>query len=139
MTYFDTSALVSLHQSDRHSVALSAYLRRTRPAVAISRFAAAEFASAVSIRLRTGNLRPEQATALLHAFDDWRPSVASVIEVTANDLITCEAFVRRFDLQLKAPDALHLALCAREGLPLLTFDLSQARAAEALRVPVVAV
>ena len=45
-------------------------------------------------------------------------------------------FIGRFDLPLKAPDALHLAICATEGLRLLTFDEQLARNATALGIEV---
>jgi predicted nucleic acid-binding protein len=37
-------------------------------------------------------------------------------------------------MALRAPDALHVALCRRLGLKLVTFDQRQAAAAEALGV-----
>jgi predicted nucleic acid-binding protein len=43
-------------------------------------------------------------------------------------------YIARFDLPLKAPDALHLALCSAEDLTLLTADRQLARNAEALDV-----
>lgn len=43
-------------------------------------------------------------------------------------------FIVRFDLPLKAPDALHLALCAVESLILFTADRQLARDAESLGV-----
>jgi predicted nucleic acid-binding protein len=42
--------------------------------------------------------------------------------------------VRRFALGLRTPDALHLAICRRLDLPLLTFDRRQAAAAAALGI-----
>ncbi len=44
--------------------------------------------------------------------------------------------IARLDLPLKAPDALHLALCATEGLQLVTADRQLARNAEVLEVKV---
>jgi predicted nucleic acid-binding protein len=43
--------------------------------------------------------------------------------------------VRRFDLKLRAPDALHLAICRRLQARLVTLDNNLARAARALDVP----
>lgn len=137
MTYFDTSALVSLHVEDGNSQALDAYLTMSPTAVAISRFGAAEFASAVSVRVRTMLLPLDDAAALIRAFDVWRPGVAGVLDATPDDVIVSETYVRRFELELKAPDALHIAMCARAGLPLLTFDHTQARAAAALGLEVI--
>jgi len=137
LTYFDTSALVSLHVADGNSRALDAYLTRTPTVVAISRFGAAEFASAVSVRVRTMLLPLDDAATLIREFDSWRPGVAGVLDATPDDIIVSETYVRRFELELKAPDALHIAMCARAGLPLLTFDRNQARAAALLGLQVI--
>jgi predicted nucleic acid-binding protein len=46
-------------------------------------------------------------------------------------------FVRNFALGLRAPDALHAAVCRRADLTLVTLDRRLASAAEALDVRVV--
>lgn len=43
-----------------------------------------------------------------------------------------EAFVRRLDLTLRAPDALHIAMAQRNGAALVTFDEKMAACAKAL-------
>ena len=55
------------------------------------------------------------------------------------DMHLATSYVRRFELSLLFPDALHIAICARISTALVTGDKQQARAAEMLGIPVVKV
>lgn len=61
---------------------------------------------------------------------------AGRVETTAADVRVAEAFVRRLDLTLRAPDALNIAIAQRTGAALATFDEKMAAAAQALSVEV---
>ena len=134
MISLDASALASLFVRDVHSAAIRAFLRTERPEVGVSTFAAAEFASAVGLRVRAAKLRPNQGHRTLALFDAWAASQARLLDVEPEDHRVAASFVRRFDLGLRAPDALHIAACRRLGLTLLTVDRRQAAAAAALGV-----
>jgi uncharacterized protein len=69
-------------------------------------------------------------------FDEWRASATEVVEMDAHDCRLANAYVRRFDLKLRAPDALHAAICRRLELQLATFDRRLAAAARALEINV---
>jgi predicted nucleic acid-binding protein len=58
------------------------------------------------------------------------------VEVQDTDIQLASSFVRRFDLTLRAPDALHTAICHRHGLTFVTLDNRLALAATALGVAV---
>jgi uncharacterized protein len=45
-------------------------------------------------------------------------------------------FLRRLDLPLKTPDAIHIAIAQRLGATLVTFDRQMAASARALGTPV---
>jgi hypothetical protein len=132
--YLDASALVSLFVADRHTAAIRQFLRTERPAVGVSDFASAEFASAVARRVRMARITAAQGGRLLNVHDGWVAANAEPVEVEPADMRVASTFVRRFELGLRAPDALHVAICHRLGLPLLTFDERQAAAAERLGV-----
>lgn len=53
------------------------------------------------------------------------------------DVLQASAFVRQFDLGLRKPDVLHLAVAQRSGLPLLTLDERMVKAGAALGVQTV--
>jgi uncharacterized protein len=57
-------------------------------------------------------------------------------EIHAVDVRLAAAYVRRFDLALRAPDALHLAVAERLDVPLVTLDRRLATAARELGVGV---
>ena len=84
--------------------------------------------------VRSDRLTATAGREALDLFDIWTTSVAELVEVLPGDHRTAAGLVRRFDLGLRAPDALHLAVCLRLGLPILTFDRRQAAAAAALGV-----
>ena len=103
-------------------------------ALIVSEFAAAEVASALSRLVRTGLLSREDAERRLADFDAWRAAAAMDVALHASDARVAHIFVRRFDLMLRAPDALHAAICRREGHLLVTLDKRLAAAAIELGV-----
>lgn len=134
MIHLDASALVSLFMADRHTAAIRHLFHAERPTVGISDFACAEFASAVARRVRMARITVAQGGRLLSVHDGWVAANAEPIEVEPADIRVASTSVRRFETGLRAPDALHIAICHRLELPLLTFDERQAAAAQQLGV-----
>ncbi len=56
--------------------------------------------------------------------------------ITPTDIRDADRLIRRLDLKLRAPDAIHLAVAARLEATLLTFDAGLADAARVLNRPV---
>ena len=133
--YLDASVLVPLFAVDPFTVQAAAYLRRAVPTVVVSDFAAAEFSSVLARRVRTGELTANEARTAFTTFDQWLGSVQR-ISLESRDLICGQAFLRRLDLPLRAPDALHIAIAQRIGVELATFDAKMARCAQALDVAI---
>ena len=102
----------------------------------VSDFAAAEVASALSRLVRIGRLQAADGTARLFDFDVWRGAMTLSAEIHAVDVRLADAYVRRFDLGLRTPDALHLAIAHRLDATLLTLDRRLATAARELGVAV---
>jgi predicted nucleic acid-binding protein len=50
-------------------------------------------------------------------------------DVRPSDLALADRFVRDRRTKLRAPDALHIAICQRIGAELLTFDVAMSEAA----------
>ena len=134
--YLDASALVTRVTEERASGAVDAVLARHPTGVGVSEFAAAEVASALSRLVRMRLISREDGEARLVDFDAWRSMRADLVEIESSDFHLANIFVRRFDLMLRAPDALHAAVCRRLGLTMVTLDQRLARAAAALDVPV---
>jgi hypothetical protein len=56
--------------------------------------------------------------------------------LATHDCRLANIFVRRFDLRLRVPDALHAAICRRLGMRLVTLDRRLAAAARTLEIDV---
>ncbi len=95
----------------------------------ISDFSAAEVASALSRLVRMASLTKADASARLADFDVWRAAMSLPVDLGAPDARLAYIYVRHFDLGLRAPDALHLAIARRLDATLVTLDRRLARAA----------
>jgi predicted nucleic acid-binding protein len=138
--YLDASALVATLVREPGSVAIDAFLEQYDGTIGVSDLAAAEVASALSRLVRTRLIAQEDAEARLSDFDTWRSIRTETIDIEPSDARLANTYVRRFDLMLRAPDALHAAICRRLDLTLVTLDQRLAKAARELgievRVPV---
>jgi uncharacterized protein len=127
--YLDASVLVPTLVEEPGSLAVVAFIEQYSATIVVSEFAAAEVASALSRLVRTGTVTADEAKARLVAFDAWRSTGSEPVDVQAADFRRANIYVRQFDLMLRAPDALHAAICRRLDLTLLTLDHRLAHAA----------
>ena len=134
--YLDTSVLIPTLIEEPASGAVKAYLVASEQELLISDFAAAEVASALSCLVRMRLLETADASARLADFEAWRAAASSPVEVHAADVRLAYTYVRRFELMLRAPDALHLAIARRIDATLVTLDRRLARAAEEFGITV---
>jgi predicted nucleic acid-binding protein len=134
--YLDASAILPILVEEAGSAAVDQFISRHDDPLTVSEFASAEVASALSRLVRTGRLTPDDVSLRLSDFDAWRATATLDADLTAADSRLAGVFVRRFDLGLRAPDALHLAICRREGLKLITLDRRMAAAARELGIEV---
>jgi len=132
--YLDASVILPTLIKEDASTVVDRFLGEVREPLAVSEFAAAEVASALSRLARTGLLDHDSAIARLADFDAWRAASTTDVDLQASDIRLAHVFIRRFDLMLRAPDALHAAVCGRENLLLVTLDKRLAKAAEELGV-----
>jgi predicted nucleic acid-binding protein len=132
--YLDASALLPMLITEPGSAAVDAFVEAAADVLVVSEFAAAEVASAMSRLVRTDRLAADDARARMADFDAWRAAATEDVELNAADVRLAHVYVRRFELMLRAPDALHAALCRRADLELITLDRRLATAAEALGV-----
>ena len=71
----------------------------------------------------------------MDTFDIWLAG-GERVAFTSEDLRAADTILRRFDLPLRAPDAIHLSIASRIGATLATFDSQMAACAVALGVAV---
>lgn len=130
--YLDTSVLLPTLVVEPSTEAVYDCLGVVDQELLISDFAAAEVASALSRLVRMGLLTGVDASARLADFDAWRATMSLPVDIQASDARLAYIYVRRFDLRLRAPDALHLAIAQRLGATLVTLDRRMANAAAEL-------
>src|ERR1700704_6338623 len=124
--YLDASVLVPTVVVELVSPAVVELLLSRVDDLTVSDFAAAEVAWALSRLIQMDRLTLTEAKERLADFDAWRAGE------TENDCRLANSFVRRFELKLRAPDALHAAICRRLDLRLVTLDRRLAAAAREL-------
>lgn len=130
--YLDASVLVALLTNDPLTPRADAFMRSRTPVLIISDFAAAEFASAIARRVRTGEITADEARAGFSAFDAWAARATRREQTKAADVSAAEAFLRRLDLNLRTADAVNIAIAQRIAAALLTFDEKMAASARVL-------
>ena len=136
--YLDTSVLVSLLANDVFSARADTFFRRRPSVLFVSDFCCTEFSAVVGKQVRTKSLTSRRAQALFADLDNFRRRIGIEIETLADDVRTAESFLRRLDLSLRAPDAIHIAIAQRANAELATFDDGMADSARALGISVVA-
>lgn len=134
--YLDTSAVLPTLVSEPGTNAVETFLLPRTEALLISEFTAAEVASVVSRLVRTAAFNAAQGRETLNDFDLWRDANAQLVDVQSADVRAAGMIVRRFELMLRAPDALHIAITRRLGAALITMDRRLATAASDLGVDV---
>lgn len=133
--YLDASILVSLFVLDPASERAQSALLRVRGVMQISNLAAAEFVSALNQRIRMKILTRREGQEALGLFDEWAAAMTERVEASAQDFSVCDSYLRRLDLPLRTPDALHLAIAKRLDASILTFDKQMIASARKLGAP----
>ena len=132
MIYLDTSFLLSRFYVDVHTPRTVAF--PDEQPVVVSVWAVAEFSSGLAVMERKGRISQADRAIVDLAFDDWLGAHSPPVPILDADLHQARAWLRRPDLQMRAPDALHIAVASRNGWELATFDGEMREAAKALRV-----
>lgn len=137
MIYLDTSFLVPLFREEASSRKVVEFvLRQAAGTLAVSKWVEVEFASQVSRDVRMGELSATEGSNLLEVFD--ATIAASFVMLTPNsyDFDLAQEYVAHFSTQLRAPDALHLAVAHNNGMEFVaTLDEGMLAAAKKLKVP----
>jgi predicted nucleic acid-binding protein len=128
--YLDASVIVPLFVIEARSA--EARGRILGQTLVASPLGLAETSSAISQRVRIGDITATVAKLHLKSLDAWAASALASCDVMGDDFLAATSFIRRFDLGLRTPDALHIAIAARLGAKLLTFDAKMTAAATAL-------
>lgn len=130
--YLDASVIVPLFLADEFSARATAFVGASPATFIVSDWAGLEVSNVMARQVRIGALTTDEAAAAHVNFDLWRARSTSAVEISGLDVAIATQIVRRFDLSLRGPDAVHLAITQRLGAALLTFDARMAAAAATL-------
>ena len=135
MLYLDTSVLISSMTNEPSTVNTQSWLQQQDASLlTISDWVETEFSSALSIKLRTGQLTTEQRGAALAQFAQLAANTFTTLPVEPYAFPAAARFCDQSHLNLRAGDALHLAICAGHGATICTLDQTMAQAAPHLGV-----
>jgi predicted nucleic acid-binding protein len=137
--YLDTSVLTSLFiDTDVFNGRAVTFFSQADDILVVSDFAAAEFASVLSRLTRMNEIQDSRTRAIFDAFDVWRARFADEEDIVSSDILAATTIIRRLELNLRAPDAINLAIAQRLGASIATFDRRMAENARALGITVAA-
>jgi predicted nucleic acid-binding protein len=134
MAYIDTSVLVACYVPEAGSAKAQRAVARGGRA-AISLLVEVELASALSRKVRSGELSEADGRKVLRQFQRHvADGVYEMFPLAAEEYgVACD-WLARFDTSLRTLDALHLAVAFCNRLTLVTADETLARGAAALGV-----
>jgi uncharacterized protein len=115
--------LIAALTHERATGRVQAWLAAQSPEdLAISDWVATEFSSALSIKLRTGQIETGHRAEALAAFARLSADSFTVLPVTKQQFRTAAQFADQHRIGLRAGDALHLAVCVDTGTTMCTLD-----------------
>ena len=121
--YLDTSEMVAALTSEPESVRVQGWLAQ-QPAegLVISAWVETEFSSALSLKLRTGQLEIAERARAMSRFSALCAASLTWVEIGPEHFRAAARYADRHELGLRAPDALHLAIAAGNGAVLCSLD-----------------
>lgn len=123
MVYLDTSVLLPLFLSEPASESVRRVLSSLpQDELIISEWCRTEFASAVGRHVRMAILEKDAAAEVIRKFRNLTKDSLSVLAVESADFVLASRYLERFELGLRAGDALHLAIASNSGGEIYSSD-----------------
>lgn len=123
MRYFDSSLVVSLLSNELRTESLQQWFSGLDPTeLCISEWNLAEFRSAMSFKRRTQQMTIDQRQRAEAVFQHYVGSYFKLLPVTSFDFRRAAEIADREDINIRAADALHLAVAEAHGATLCTLD-----------------
>jgi predicted nucleic acid-binding protein len=123
MLCVDTSILVAALTDETATERSQTFLAEAEPSeLAIDAWVITEFSSALSIKVRTGQLAPAQRNVVLREFTRLIGESFEVLPVSLATFVAAARLVDQHAFGLRAGDALHLAVAIEQGAMLASLD-----------------
>lgn len=121
--YFDTSIFIPLTVAEQKSETIQNWFSSCDPlGIVVSDWVMVEFRSALSLKLRTGQLNAAARDASEKVMRTYISDYFTTVAVQRVDFQRGAALAHQESLKLRAGDALHLAIAERLELELATLD-----------------
>jgi uncharacterized protein len=135
VVYVDTSALVALIVNEPGSAAVARWYAASKAELVSAAWCVPEFASALGIKQRTGQLDAQQARQAWERFERLAANDLQLLPVTLQQYHRAAMMCLDAASALRAGDALHLACAELAGAKsLATLDTVMARNAQRLKI-----
>ena len=115
MVYLDTSAAVPLFVAEPSSEGIDRWLEACDVPIVSSDWIITEFASALSIKERSGTLTAKDAKAAWRSFETFCEAGLRLAPVSRRDFKEAAKMARQPGHGLRSSDALHLAVAIESG------------------------
>jgi len=121
--YLDISVLVAALTREARTLELQHWLAAQPPdALYLSNWVVTEFSSALSIKLRAGDLTETERAEVLSVFTALTEASLGLLPIGQADFRTAAHFADHAGIGLRSGDALHLAVASAHGSTLYTLD-----------------
>lgn len=132
LNYIDTSYLAPFYLPEANSATVEKkLLNMSRGSIVISLLVRAEFASLLSKKTRMKEIDESDARGAMMALDRHLSTKAfHMVAITVQDFDQATEWIMTMRHPLRAPDALHLAIAARQGAVFWTLDSRLAKIAK---------
>ena len=115
MLYLDTSVVVALLSVEPKTPDVTAWYASLQDTPICADWLLTEFSSAISIKLRTGQLSETHAKRVHKEFDSFAAGGLRLVPVTRASFRQAAEMVKQHQFSLRAGDALHLAVALEMG------------------------
>ena len=116
MVYLDTSVAVALFIPEAKTAGIEKWFAASLEPIVSADWIVTEFASALSIKQRRGDITAPLMRAVWREFDAFRGAGLRLVPVTRNAFETAARMARDAASGLRSGDALHLAVALELGV-----------------------
>jgi phage-related protein/uncharacterized protein with PIN domain len=137
LIYLDTSAIVPYYVPEKLSDVVEQLLQKQEDKPIISQLVEVELFSALSRRVRMGEVSQNDARRITELFENHlNESLYRLVLLENQHYRLARDWISRFDLPLRTLDALHLAVCSINNFSLVTADDKLAQSATILGIDI---